>query len=217
MKRCLVILLVIMSFASVVSASAETVVQMTYTLVLPNESWEGLYTGEVQLGVPHGYGVFVVQSYSSGTWHYLGEWVSGKMEGQGGRYWDSGKAEVGMFENNVLTIENIGIAPKPTEDSKASEITVGKLNALRSAANYLSFTAFSYQGLIEQLEYAGYTTAEATYAADNCGADWNEQAAKAARNYLSFMSFSRSGLITQLKYAGFTHEQAVYGVEKNGL
>ena len=72
--------------------------------------------------------------------------------------------------------------------------------------------AFSYSGLIEQLEYEGFSTSEATYAADNCGADWNEQAAKKAREYLDFMSFSRSGLIEQLEFEGFTRSQAEYGV-----
>ena len=94
--------------------------------------------------------------------------------------------------------------------------TMGENNALRSAGSYLVFSAFSYEGLIDQLEFEGYTTAEATYAADNCGADWNEQAAKSAQNYLSFMAFSRSGLIDQLEYEGFTHDQAVYGVTQNG-
>lgn len=37
---------------------------------------------------------------------------------------------------------------------------------------------FSYTGLIEQLEYEQYSHDDAVYAADNCGADWNEQAAK---------------------------------------
>ena len=48
---------------------------------------------------------------------------------------------------------------------------------------------------ILQLEYEGYTTEEATYAADNRGADWNKQAAKAATSYLELTSFSREGLI----------------------
>ncbi len=95
--------------------------------------------------------------------------------------------------------------------------TAGQRNALRSAGTYLSFGAFSYNGLIKQLEYDGFTQDEAKYAADNCGADWMEQAAKSAENYLSIMGFSRSGLITQLEYEGFTYEQAVYGVEQNGL
>ena len=74
--------------------------------------------------------------------------------------------------------------------------------------------AFSYRGLVEQLEYEGYTTSEAEYAADNCGADWNLQAVKKAKEYLSVMSFSRDGLIEQLEYEGFTNSQATYGVEQ---
>lgn len=70
--------------------------------------------------------------------------------------------------------------------------------------------------MIDQLEFEGYSTEDATYAADHCGADWNEQAAKSAKNYLNFTSFSRKGLIEQLEFEGFTHEQAVYGVEQNG-
>ena len=61
-----------------------------------------------------------------------------------------------------------------------------------------------------------FTEEESTYGVDNCGADWNEQAAKKAKEYLNTMSFSRSGLIEQLEFEGFTHEQAVYGVEAVG-
>ena len=75
---------------------------------------------------------------------------------------------------------------------------------------------FSYSGLIQQLEYEGYNTEDATYAADNCEADWNEQAVKAAKNYLNSMAFSRDSLIQQLEYEGYTEEQAIYGVEQNG-
>ncbi len=75
---------------------------------------------------------------------------------------------------------------------------------------------FSYTGLIEQLEYEGFTNDQATYGVDNSGANWNEQAAKSAKSYLEYSSFSREGLIEQLEYEGFTHEQAVYGVQQNG-
>ena len=73
---------------------------------------------------------------------------------------------------------------------------------------------FSYSGLVEQLEFEGYSHSEAVYGAENCGADWYEQAAKKAEQYLEIMSFSRSGLIDQLEFDGFTHEEAVYGVDK---
>ena len=100
--------------------------------------------------------------------------------------------------------------------NSGSSASTGERNALNSAKNYLRVMPFSRKGLIEQLEYEGYSTAEATYAVDNCGADWYEQAVKSAKNYLDIMSFSRSGLIDQLEYEGFTHDQAVHGAEKNG-
>lgn len=94
--------------------------------------------------------------------------------------------------------------------------TTGEKNALRTAREYLNISAFSYTGLIHQLEYEGYLTEEATYAADNCNANWNEQAAKSAKEYLDISSFSRQGLIDQLIYEGYTQEQAEYGVTQNG-
>lgn len=71
--------------------------------------------------------------------------------------------------------------------------------------------------MIGQLEYEGFTTEQATYGADNCGADWMEQAALSAQNYLDFTEFSRQGLIDQLLYEGFTQEQAEYGVTQAGM
>ena len=105
--------------------------------------------------------------------------------------------------------------PKPPEVTTA-DITMGMRNALNKAHDYLNFSAFSYSGLIEQLEYEGFSTEEATFAVDSCGADWNEQAAKKAQDYLKLSSFSRSGLIDQLKYEGFTNEQAEYGASAAG-
>lgn len=95
--------------------------------------------------------------------------------------------------------------------------TVSQQNARSKALQYLDYTAFSYTGLIEQLEYEGFSTEDATYGADNCGADWNKQAAKKAQDYLDYTSFSRDGLIDQLVYEGFTYDQAVYGVDSVGL
>lgn len=103
------------------------------------------------------------------------------------------------------------------DGAETSGATLSQQNALESAQSYLSFSHFSYNGLIGQLEYEGYPTEDATWAVDNCGADWNEQAAKSAQQYLDFSSFSRDELIGQLEYEGFTHEQAVYGVDAVGL
>lgn len=108
-----------------------------------------------------------------------------------------------------------------TSSSRASSTptdnrTMGQRNALDKADSYLAFTAFSREGLIEQLEYEGFSHSDAVYGADNCGANWNQQAALKAQSYLDLSSFSRQGLIEQLEYEGFTHGQAVYGVEAVG-
>lgn len=96
------------------------------------------------------------------------------------------------------------------------KLTIGQQNALETAKSYLSISAFSYSDLIKQLEYEQFSTEDATYAADNCGADWNQQAALAAKQYLEFSSFSRGSLIDQLIYEGFTQSQAEYGATTAG-
>lgn len=111
-----------------------------------------------------------------------------------------------VYENSTITIfYSLGKAP-----------TLGEKNALAKAHSYLGFSAFSKDGLIKQLNFEGFSAEEAQYAVDNCGADWNEQAALKAKSYLDFTSFSRSGLIQQLEFEGFTTEQAEYGATAVG-
>lgn len=114
------------------------------------------------------------------------------------------------------TVENLNQIDKDFSKIEEENMTTAQKNALSSARSYLDYSAFSYTGLIEQLEYEGYSTEDATFAVDRCGADWNEQAAKCAQSYLDYSSFSRDGLIEQLKYEGFTAEQAEYGVSAVG-
>lgn len=105
--------------------------------------------------------------------------------------------------------------PKPTK--AAPVLSVAQENALASAEDYLSYSAFSHSGLIGQLKYEGFSVADATYAVNHIKVNWNEQAAASAKDYLSYSSFSRQGLIDQLVYEGFTVEQATYGVNQTGL
>ncbi|MGO4471640.1 Ltp family lipoprotein [Arthrobacter sp. M-10] len=101
--------------------------------------------------------------------------------------------------------------------AKAAAGTVSQQNALRKAAQYLNYSAFSRTGLIKQLEYEKYSTEDATWAVDRVAVDWNVQAAQKAKDYLKHSSFSRSGLVDQLLYEGYTPEQAEYGVSQTGL
>ncbi len=131
----------------------------------------------------------------------------------------SGKGECGSLAFSIKNskIEQVTQETYKNESGEEIEdITMGQKNALSSARSYLEFSAFSYDGLIKQLEFENYSHEDAVFAVDNCGADWNEQAVKSAKSYLDTSSFSKDSLIEQLEYEGFTHEQAVYGVEQNG-
>lgn len=105
--------------------------------------------------------------------------------------------------------------PAPAADPEAE--SVAQSNAREKAVAYLDYAAFSRQGLIDQLEYEGFSTDDATYGADAVGADWREQAARKAQEYLDYSAFSRSGLIDQLEFEGFTRAQAEYGADAVGL
>ena len=114
-------------------------------------------------------------------------------------------------QNTTTTIQD-----NKQDTSQANSATLGEKNALSKAKSYLSYSAFSYKGLVEQLEFEGFSNQEATDGADNCGADWNEQAAKKAKSYMSYSSFSKNSLIEQLEFEGFTKEQAQYGATSVG-
>lgn len=94
--------------------------------------------------------------------------------------------------------------------------TYGEMAALKRAKEYLAVLPFSYTGLIGQLEFETIRHECAVYAADHCGADWKEEAARMAAAYLKIFTFSRSELVSQLEFDGFTHEEAVYAAEFNG-
>ena len=70
---------------------------------------------------------------------------------------------------------------------------------------------------MDQLEFEGFTPAQAKYGADHCGADWNQEAVEKAQSYLKYSSgWTRSKLIDQLEFEGFTYSQAAYGVDHCG-
>lgn len=97
------------------------------------------------------------------------------------------------------------------------KLTAGQENAIGAAEDYLGYTAFSRKGLIKQLKFEQYSTADATFAVDHIKADWNKEAIRAAKDYLDYSSFSRGSLIEQLKFDGFTGTQAAHGATGAGL
>lgn len=69
-------------------------------------------------------------------------------------------------------------------ETETTTATKSQQNALKMAKTYLSSMPFSYSGLIDQLQYEGFSLEDATYGADNCGADWMVQAEKSAKTTL---------------------------------
>ena len=60
-------------------------------------------------------------------------------------------------------------------------ISVAAQNAARMASDYLDYTAFSRQGLIDQLVFEGFAADVAAAAVDSLSVDWFEQAANRPR------------------------------------
>jgi hypothetical protein len=83
--------------------------------------------------------------------------------------------------------------------------------------SYLNISAFSRVSLTKQLQYEGYSAADAGWAIDHIQVNWNDQAAKSAKSYMKISAFSRQSLTSQLIYEGFTPAEAQYGVSQTGL
>lgn len=120
---------------------------------------------------------------------------------------------VGNQQEAQMGAERDSTHAETENQTETSKLTTGQRNALNAAKAYLNTMPFSHDGLVAQLEFSGFENADAVYAADNCGADWNGQAVSKAKNYLYAMSFSYKGMIEQLEFDHFTKEEATYGAD----
>lgn len=136
-----------------------------------------------------------------------------------------GAPDISSFEDPLATVLSTDpIAGEKVEHGTETTLTIeekpkftlAQQNAIDTAQGYLIYSGFSRQGLIEQLEYEGYSAEEATFGTDNADADWNAEAAETAEQYLDYSSFSRQGLYDQMAYEGFTAEQIEFGLAAVG-
>ena len=161
--------------------------------------------------------------------------VNGKPASVHGRHWSFVAAighkgdnrynvvatKAGHPKDNTTAVvtRNLSAAEKAVIRQEKAERRANR-RALESAESYLAMSGFSKQGLYEQLSSSageGFTQAQAQYAVDHVGADWNKEAVQSARSYLEMMPMSRAELIEQLSSSageGFTYEQALYAVNK---
>lgn len=215
------------SWCTQILSGANTAKEAAYGFVFSNEFQSKNLSNEDFVKTM--YRVFMDREADSAG---LSSWVNVLAQGQSRWHVFNGFADSPEFQK---ICSNYGIASgsgvvvgtdpeantqQPGNDSSggtnSGTATMGERNALERAHDYLDFTAFSYLGLIDQLEFEGYSTEEATYAADHCGADWNEQALLKALSYLDTLAFSYTGLIDQLEFEEFTPEQARYAVDRCG-
>lgn len=155
--------------------------------------------------------------------YYKGAELTIRYEAQNGNVveWETTDYESGTLRTTTgnpisnVTLQELSDALSGAEpvDTNTSSSSAGEKNALESALSYLDYSAFSAEGLKEQLEFEKFTSDEAQYAVDNCGADWKEEALESALQYLDYSGFSKQGLKEQLLFEKFTEEQATYGVE----
>jgi hypothetical protein len=112
-----------------------------------------------------------------------------------------------------------GNKPKPS----GPHYTPSQQNALNAAKDYLSTSAFSKEGLVDQLSSSagdGYPHKDAVFAVEHLHVNWKQQAVQAAKDYLHTSSFSCNGLVEQLSSSAgdkYTEDQAQYAAKKVGL
>ncbi|MDT2390987.1 Ltp family lipoprotein [Enterococcus dongliensis] len=112
--------------------------------------------------------------------------------------------------------ETSSVAPYESSSSSVeiqdNSVTREQRNALDTAAAYLDYSAFSKQGLYDQLIFEEYPADAAQYAIDNISADWNQNALQTAKDYLDFTSFSDQGLYDQLIHDKYTPDEAQFAI-----
>ena len=173
---------------------------------------------------------------SGGAWYYLGAdgriltdttTPDGYYVGSDGKWIDGQSSDGAAASQNTQqqaaaaaqdVQQETAAAVQNTQQSAAAQetVTLGMKNALGRAGDYLEFTSFSKPGLKHQLEYEGFTSAEASYAVNHIVVDWNAQCAAKAQSYLDFSHFSRQRLKEQLEYEGFTASEIAYGLQAVG-
>lgn len=91
--------------------ATETVSEKIITVDMDYDSGEGIYTGEIKQGVPHGQGSFTMQKSDNGlSWSYEGEWENGVIAGEGvkkeGHYTFTGSFKGGLSDGYCKITDN---------------------------------------------------------------------------------------------------------------
>lgn len=146
-----------------------------------------------------------------------------QLSSSAGSQFTAAQARYGAVRSGIC---GSGSTPASTSNGSASStsgLSASETQAVDSAKQYLQVSAFSRQGLIDQLDSAAgaqFSVNDATVAVDSLRVNWNTQAARAAKQYLQTSPFSCQALIQQLSSSAgsqFTFAQAQYGAARAGI
>lgn len=99
-KRAVAIAFVLLLLSIPMCVFADSVTRMPWVVEYENgDIREGKYTGDIENGIPHGYGLFTSMNSKGITWHYIGMWSNGIMHGEGLQVWETGAQNNGVFRN----------------------------------------------------------------------------------------------------------------------
>ena len=105
--------------------------------------------------------------------------------------------------------------PIPTQTPSGP--TQEQYNALNAAVSLLNAMPYSYGSLINQLILDGYSENAAVYAANNCRANWYEQAVLMAEYYLQNAVLDYDDLYQQLSFDQFSPDEIEYALDALGI
>lgn len=74
-----------------------------------------------------------------------------------------------VFNSLLNSIKFEELKLKNNLNNEVTSVTLGEKNALKKAKNYLAIMPYSYSGLVQQLEFEGFTKEEAEYGVTSVG------------------------------------------------
>ena len=102
----------------------------------------------------------------------------------------------------------------PTPQEEEPQLTFRQETALAAARYRIGSGGLSKRALIQHMTAGGSSRADATFAANNVGADWKKEAVEQARDRLDALAYPKRSLREHLEADGFTRAQAKHAVNK---
>jgi hypothetical protein len=135
----------------------------------------------------------------------------------------SGNKPSSSSSSAPAAVASAATLPSPSQTTPSApatpQYTVSQKSAIQDAESYLQTEpGFSKLGLIHQIEFDKFASADARFAVHHITVNWDKQAAADAKNYMQTEGgFSYGSLVQQLEFDKFTPAQAAHGARSVGL